>query len=231
MPQIQNNIQKSILKNLLVNKELRFSELNSDNVSNDHFSFHVKRLVDQAIIKKGEDGLYRFTPMGKEYANRFDIDGAEIRIQKQAKVGILVVARDKQERFLIQQRLKEPFYGYHGFVSGKIQWGEGIYGAAARELKEEAGLAAQDLALKGIEHKIDYSPEGELLEDKFFYIIEARDFFGKLKEVFDCGKNSWLDKKQIANLSNLFQDVPKIIGAVEQTELIFFEDKCEVTGY
>lgn len=226
-----HKIQKSILKNLLIKKELRFSDLNSEGISNDHFTFHVKRLVNEGVISKGEDGLYRLTSSGKEYANRFDIDGKEVVLQRQAKIGILVVARDKDKRFLIQERLKEPYYGYHGFVSGKIRWGEPIYEAAARELEEEAGLTASNLVLKGIEHKIDYSQERELLEDKFFYIVEAKNNSGQLKEVFDCGKNQWLTKKQIAGLADLFGDVPKIIQAVEQSKLTFFEDKYYVKRY
>lgn len=225
-----HKIQKTILKNLLINKELRFSDLNTEGISSDHFTFHVKRLVKEGIVVKGEDGLYRLTSNGKEYANRFDIDEKEILLQKQAKVGILVVGRDK-DRFLIQQRLKEPFYGYYGFITGKIKWGESIYEAAKRELEEEAGLSTGKFVLKGIEHKIDYSKEGELLEDKFFYIVEAINMSGQLIEEFDCGKNQWLNKKQISELPDLFGDVPNIIKAVEGDRLVFFEDKYYVDRY
>lgn len=226
-----HKIQKSILKNLLINKDLRFSDLNSGNVSSDHFTFHVKRLMAQGIVNKGEDGFYCLTSQGKEYANRFDIDRGEVVLQKQAKLGILVVCRDKDSKFLIQQRLKEPYYGYYGFVTGKIRWGEAIYEAAARELEEETGLQAGNLLLKGIEHKIDYSQEGELLEDKFFYIVEAVNLSGQLMEAFDCGKNQWLDKEQIIQLPDLFPDVPKIIRAVEGDKLVFLEDKYYVARY
>lgn len=221
-----HNIQKNILKNLLINKNLRFSELNSENTPSDHFTFHVKRLVEQGIISKGEKGIYCLTSYGKEYAGRFDIDSREVIFQKQAKLSILVVPRDNEKRFLVQQRLKEPYYGHYGFVSGKIKWGEPIYEAAARELEEEAGLRAGSLILQGIEHKIDYSKEdGRLLEDKFFYIVEAVNTAGQLKTEFDCGKNQWLNKEQILKLPNLFADVPKIIKAVEQDKLVFFEDR------
>lgn len=227
-----HQIQKNILKNLLINKRLRFSGLNSEGISNDHFTFHVKRLVEEGIIQKEEDGFYSLTLQGKEYANRFDIDSKQIMMQKQAKVAILVVARNDEGKFLIQQRLKEPYYGYHGFVSGKIKWGESILEAAARELEEEAGLATKKMLLKGIEHKIDYSQQGrDLLEDKFFYIVRATETKGQLKEVFDCGKNQWLTKEETALLPNLFPDVPKIIKAVEASELVFFEDKYYVNEY
>lgn len=226
MREINNDIQKSILKTLLIKKQLRFSDLNQNGVSSDHFAFHISQLLKEGIIEKDGDGFYRFTAKGKEYANRFDIDGIEIKIEKRAKIGVLIVPRDKQGRFLIQQRLKEPFFGYHGFVSGKIKWGEPVYQAAERELLEEAGLKG-DLKLKAIEHKIDYSNEGELLEDKFFFIVGAVSLKGELIEKFDCGENKWLLKEEIALLPDLFEDVPNIIKAVEGKEFIFYEQRYD----
>lgn len=224
-----HKIQKIILKNLLLNQELRFSELNSESISSDHFSFHVKQLVTSGVVLKGEDGLYRLTSDGKEYANRFDIDGKEIKLEKQAKLGILVVACENG-KYLIQQRLKQPYYGYHGFVTGKIKWGEAVYEAATRELKEEAGLHGE-FVFKGIEHKRDYTPEGKLLEDKYFYIVKATSLSGNLQEKFDSGRNFWASNEEIMVLADLFGDVPKIIKAVEQDSLVFFEDKYTIKRY
>ena len=102
-----HTIQKSILKNLLLKKELRFSDLNSDKISTDQFTFHVKRLRQREIIKKDPDGLYRLTMKGKEYANRFDVDGQKVMLERQAKLGILIVCKNKEGKYLIQKRLKE----------------------------------------------------------------------------------------------------------------------------
>ena len=227
----RHKIQKNILKNLLINKKLPFSKLNSDRIPSDQFSFHLRRLIKENIIEKGPDGLYRLTIKGKEYANTFDIDSEKIIREKQAKIGVLVVVRNKEKKILIQQRLKEPYYGYYGFVTGKVKWGETIYEAATRESREETGLEAKNLILKGIEHKIDYSLKKELLEDKFFYIIEASNLRGRLIESFNCGANHWLEKKEINKLPKLFGDVSKIIKAVNQNNLVFFEDKYYVKEY
>ena len=224
-----HKIQRIILKNLLLNKELRFSELNSESISNDHFTFHIKQLVSNGIVLKGDDGLYRLTSDGKEYANRFDVDGGEVKLERQAKLGILVVACENG-KYLVQQRLKEPYYGYHGFVTGKIKWGEAVYEAASRELKEEAGLQG-DFALKGIEHKMDYTSEGKLLEDKYFYIVKAFNLSGSLQESFESGKNFWAPMDEIMTLPDLFGDVPKIIKAEKQDKLVFFEDKYTIERY
>jgi len=225
-----HKIQRIILKNLLLNKELRFSELNSESVSSDHFSFHIKQLVSGGTILKGDDGLYRLTQDGKEYANRFDVDGGEVKLERQAKLGILVIGCCNG-RYLVQQRLKEPYYGYHGFITGKIKWGEKIYEAATRELKEEAGLTAATLILKGIEHKMDYTPEGALLEDKYFYIVKATNLSGELQETFNAGKNFWQTTEEIKALPDLFGDMLKLLDAVDQDGLIFFQTDDTIEKY
>jgi len=224
-----HEIQKTILKNLLLEKELRFSDLNSEKISNDRFNFHLKRLIKEGIVSKRKDGLYCLTSVGKEYANRFDIDGGRVVLERQAKLAILVVCQ-KKDKFLIQQRQKEPYYGFHGFISGKIKWGETIEHASERELSEEAGLKAS-FSLEGIEHKIDYSLKGNLLEDKYFFIVKAKNPKGTFKKKFNAGENYWFSKEEISLLPNLFGDVPKILEAVEKKEMIFFEDKYEVEKY
>ena len=229
MHQIQNNI----LKTLLFKEKSRFAELNTDNISNDHFTFHLKRLLEQKLVEKNQQGFYNLTIIGKEYANRLDTDAEEVCAERQAKLAVLVVCVGnfgKETRYLIQQRLKHPSFGFHGFVTGKIKWGETVYEAGKRELKEEAGLEAE-LSLAGIEHKIDYSDKNELLEDKYFYVMKGTNFSGQLLESFEGGKNIWLTKHEIEKLPELFDDVLKIIKVIDKGKFTFFEDKYNVYGY
>ena len=229
MHQIQNNI----LNTLLFKEKSRFAEMNTDNISNDHFTFHLKRLLEQKLIEKDEQGFYNLTIIGKEYANRLDTDAKDVDIERQAKLSVLVVCVDnsgKEIKYLVQQRLKHPSFGFYGFVSGKIKWGETVYEAAQRELKEETGLEAK-LALAGIEHKVDYSNKGELLEDKYFYVMKALNFAGQLLETFEGGKNIWFTKQEIEKLPDLFDDVLKIIQVIDKGKFTFFEDKYNVSRY
>ncbi|TFB09119.1 NUDIX domain-containing protein [Candidatus Atribacteria bacterium MT.SAG.1] len=228
-----HKIQNNILRTLLFKKELRFSELNTGNIPNDHFTFHLKRLIEQDLIEKNKEGLYRLTIAGKEYANRLNTDIEEVEIERQAKIGALIVCVDdfgKKRKYLVQQRLKQPYYGFYGFITGKIKWGETIYEAASREFKEETGLSAE-LYLAGIEHKMDYSKNGEFLEDKYFYIFKATNPSGELLESFEGGKNTWLSKEEIQKLPDLFDDILKIMDIIEKEKLIFSEEKYNVDRY
>lgn len=187
-------IQMNILRILLFKPKARFRDLNSEKIPSDHFNFHVKALLKLTLIEKANNQTYQLTTVGKEFANRFDSENSQMTLEKQAKIGVLVgcvAEQGKNQRYLIQQRLKEPFYGFYGFLSGKVKWGETVFETAARELEEETGLSAE-LSLVGVKHKMDYDTKGDLLEDKYFFIFRGRNSKGKLLETFEGGKNIWL---------------------------------------
>lgn len=226
-------IQKNILKNLLFREKARFSQLNNEKITNDHFTFHLKRLMELGLVGKSSQGFYSLTTVGKEYANRMDAEAKKPEIERQAKLGVVAVClqgNGKNRKYLIQQRLKHPSFGFYGFISGKIKWGETIFEAVLRELGEETGLKGQ-LSLEGIEHKIDYSQKDELLEDKFFYITKVINCQGDFKKDFQGGKNFWLTKKEVKKLPEVFGDVFKIMELVDDKNLIFVEEKYKVSRY
>ena len=159
--------QAEILRVLLFNPKPRFRDLNCQCLSTDHFSFHIKSLMEAGLIVKTQN-RYGLTVIGKEFANRLDMERQTPQIEKQAKVSVLIFATQKQGgvgKYLLQQRLKQPYFGYFGGVGGKLKIGETLFEGAERELNEETGLAAK-LSLAGVSHKMDYSQEKVLLEDK-----------------------------------------------------------------
>ena len=225
--------QVEILKVLLFRPEARFAELNTLGLATDHLTFHIKSLVKAGLVVKKENGVYVLTADGKEFANRFDMDSEKSELERQAKIGVLVCAvreENGEKQFLAQQRLKQPYFGFYGFITGKVKWGEVVSETAARELKEESGLSG-NLTLRGIKHKMDYSEKGRLLEDKYFFVFKAERLKGKLIENFEGGKNIWLSRAEILNLPNLFDGVDESIEMVLSTKLIFSETKYKVKGY
>ena len=217
--------QAKILRTLLFKTEARFRDLNVTKLTTDHFTFHLKQLIETGIIEKTKKGTYKLTAKGKEFANRFDTE--KIALERQAKIAVLVIAIKRfhnKTKYLTQQRLKHPYFGYRGFVTGKIRWGEKVLETAARELKEEAGLEG-NLEFIGIEHKMDYDLEGKMLEDKYFYIVKATQVLGKLVEKFEGGKNTWLTEKEITSDPKVFEDVPKIITNLKKNKFFFMEDQ------
>jgi ADP-ribose pyrophosphatase YjhB (NUDIX family) len=197
--------QMLILRHLLMRPDAGFSELQKTmEIESDAANFHIKRLVQAGYIAKNSKGRYLLTMQGKEYANRMDTD--EHVIEKQAKVAVCLMIRRDDGKELVQQRLKQPYYGYWGRPTGKVRWGETILEGAARELMEETGLIA-DMAHESVFHKLDHnSMTGELLEDKIFFMIRCTNIRGNLIEEFEGGRNAWMTLDEYAAQPLTFAD-------------------------
>ncbi|MGD8744153.1 MAG: NUDIX hydrolase [Candidatus Woesebacteria bacterium] len=224
-------IQVDILLVLLFSPKARYKDLNTTNMSTDHFNFHVKRLLKLSLISKTKNGYYTLTTKGKEFANRFDTD--KMVVERQAKVGVLVCCVKKiggKSKYLIQQRLKEPYFGHFGFLTGKARWGETIKRTAEREVFEETGYKGS-FKLVGVKHKMDYDKHGSLLEDKFFFVFKATDLQGKLKKDPKGGKNLWMTEGEISKIKELFDGVSETIRMTKSGKVDFSESKYTVSNY
>lgn len=224
-------IQGEILCQMLFVETASFSELNKRKLSSDQFSFHLRQLADLKYLEKDGSGKYLLTTKGREFANTFDTAKGEV--EKQAKVSGLIVANKVvkgKKYFLMQQRLKQPYYGFWGFITGKMKWGETIEEGTLRELEEETGLTGT-IELAGLKHKMDYNQEGGLLEDKYFLLIRASKLKGKFVEEFEGGRNKWMTLEEIKNLPDLFDGVEETIKMSLTKKLDFSEIKYRVKRY
>ncbi len=201
--------QTSILRELLFHPAAGFAELQKPTgLDSDHFKFHIKRLVEVGYVEKTDDKQYTLTAQGKEYACRLDTDENVIEKQPKSSVLLLAVRGDSSDpEVLVQQRLKQPFYGFWCRAGGKIRWGETVVQAAARELMEEMGLTA-DVKIKGVYHKIDRrNVDGFLLEDKLFYMAVCTNIQGTLIESFEGGRNAWMKISELKKQPKVFEGV------------------------
>lgn len=226
-------IQIQILKSLIFKPQESFNRLNEDKISTDSFNFHLKSLVQAGLVEK-KGRWYFLTAVGKEFANRLDVDVQKPQVEKQAKIGVLIFAVKKEggiTKYLLQQRLKHPYFGYFGGVGGKLKIGETIVEAAHREFTEETSLTAR-LSFAGIQHKMDYSAkEKELLEDKIFFVFKATNLKGNFTAEFQGGKNFWLSLVEIKKLGKLFPDVLGKIQMIESGKSRFYERKYFVSEF
>lgn len=198
-----HDTQTSILRELLFRPTANFAELQKGtDLTSDHFNFHIARLVELGYVEKVARGTYSLTPKGKEYANKLDTDDNTIERQPKSAV---ILAIEKDGKWVFQERLKHPYFGFWGFPSGKIRWGETIDQTAARELLEETGLTATNTH-KGIYHEQVYSAEtGEQLEDKIFHVFHCANTKGDLVTDFEGGRNALMTLKEAAKQSKIFE--------------------------
>lgn len=218
--------QMKILRHLLLSPHAGFAELQKQTgLTSDHANFHIKKLLDEGFIAKNAEDKYVLSRMGKEYANRMDTD--DNVIEKQPKISVALIIENSEGKFLAQQRLKQPYYGFWGRPTGKIRWGETMVEAAARELMEETGLTA-DLSVAGFYHKMDYDKEsGDLLEDKVFVLIYGKNPEGELIVDDEGHHNEWLSDDELHERGIYFQSVPEITAMALKNAVNFMEHKYE----
>lgn len=198
--------QTSILRALLFAPHAGFAELQkTTDLTSDHFNFHIKKLVEAGLVTKNDSG-YTLSSRGKEYANRMDTDENEIEKQPKVSVALIVERQNGGRReFLVQQRLKQPYYGFYGRLGGKVRWGESFEEAATRELKEETGLDAE-FTFSHVFHKRDFRADDHtLLEDKIFVIMYTATATGDLIEEFEGGKNFWMTQDELIAQDKIFE--------------------------
>jgi ADP-ribose pyrophosphatase YjhB (NUDIX family) len=227
-----HQIQGEILKALLLKETARFSELNLRKIPSDQLTFHVKHLMEAGVVEKTSEGFYRLTVSGKDYASRFDIDSGPIKMEKQAKLGALVVisrGAGKKREYLMQTRLKQPFFGFRGFITGKVKWGESVADTAERELEEETGLQTT-LNHKAIIHERIFSQANELLEDKYFYIFCGENPEGELLTDFEGGRNGWFPEAEVL-AGNIFYDIKDLLKLANGGKFMFSEKSYVVEKF
>ncbi len=204
--------QIQILIFLLFTPQASYSDLmKKTGLESDHFNFHLQSLVKLGYITKHSANAYTLTSVGKEHANKLDTDANTV--ERQPKVTVLLNILRQGERgleLLVQQRLKQPFYGLWGIPTGKIRWGETIIQTAQRELMEETGLTCAQPQFYGIHHKIDYSQEnGAILEDKIFFEVLCLNPEGDLIEDFPGGRNRFVTQDEVTQVGKLFVGVDR----------------------
>jgi 8-oxo-dGTP pyrophosphatase MutT (NUDIX family) len=214
-----------ILRELLFHPNSRFTDLNIQGLTSDHFSYHINTLIEEKYVEKGDQG-YSLTAKGKEFANQMDTE--EVVIEKQPKIAVMIVPvklKDDKKYLLVQERTKEPYFGYRGFITGKIRYGEKVLETAKRELKEETGLTCEDIHLKRIVHNhVVLEENGDLVEDKMFYIITAINPEGEILNTKN-GKNFWVTEKEFYELDKKYYDEISVYEYSQEEDDMDFDEQ------
>lgn len=83
---------------------------------------------------------------------------------------LAVLRRPADGAYLLVRRANPPDAGLWGFPGGRIEPGESLLEAAARELEEETGISAQGTETLTVFDSIHHDAQGVLL---FHYVIVA----------------------------------------------------------
>lgn len=215
-----HRVQFSILYTLRHKTSARYSELqHPTGLESDAFKFHLRVLIQQKYVYKLESGDYALTSVGKEFAN--NLSKIDRTVQKQPKLSIAIIAIRENAgamEFLLQQRLRTPFYGFWGCLSGPAQWGESFEETAKREFEKQTGLTAS-FAVKCFYRKTDYAVgTGSLLEDKLFVVVEATGVCGDITNGWQKGSNAWMTLSDLRSKEKYFVSTCNLIDMLVSGE-------------
>jgi ADP-ribose pyrophosphatase YjhB (NUDIX family) len=199
--------QKELLKKLTLSKEpLKFNELLLKGLESEHMNYHLKNLISLKLVKKIDNG-YQLTNKGKDYTDSLEDD---IKTEeKQPKTSVIVRAirfENGEEEQLLCKRLRHPYYGKVGRITGKVKFGEKLEDAVKRELYEETGLTVEDTKLLKIYRKIRNDDHGNPVQDVMFYIFEVKNPTGTMIEESEFQQNFWVNENDCKNRDDLYED-------------------------
>ncbi len=184
---IDHPIQRSILLKLIHKPEASFTELLGDERDSNKFAYHLGVLETKQIITK-KDGKYILTQEGKKLSAFIEGDTGDKALFPTFNHVSFIQDGDK---ILVQKRLKEPFYGYWGLISGKINYGFNIEECAKRDIKEETGLVAEKSAFIGVNQVKTYET-GKLIHHHIMFYVRLTGISGSLKSKTHKGENEWV---------------------------------------
>lgn len=221
-----NSARQEILRRLIHEQNVSFNKLWNKKGDSNKFAYHLKVLEEDGIIAKKAKG-YQLTNEGKKLAAY--TEGADGTESKFPVIAVLVVVFDKAEKkILMTKRLKEPFYGYWGFIGGKIKFTQYIIECAEQELLEETGLKCE-LELKGLFSSKTYH-DNDLAFNHELFIIKGTNPKGKLINKNREGECEWIALEKVKTL-NMFPNVPYSIKIAQSKKFRWIEaDRFQKDG-
>ncbi len=199
-----HQVQKIILKRLLIKNKQSYSSLTSGYNFEDNIVFHLKQLVSKGFIKK-ENSDYSLTTEGTKEITNYDLNSLEDTGFKTFFTGFICKCGDE---YLIKEHPngKTVFYN---LPSGKPNFGEKIEGALIRTFYENTKLelTSKDFKYISLHLKTVKTSNGEILFDDAFAIYEV-NISESQKAKMKLAKNiNWFSLDEVENLKNFWPEI------------------------
>jgi 8-oxo-dGTP pyrophosphatase MutT (NUDIX family) len=158
-------------------------------------------------------------------------------VEKQPKTSIIIWGVKKNTKtntfeHLVNRRLRHPYYGKVGHITGKVRFGEKLVQAAQRELYEETGLKAKNFDLVKIYHKLRHRSSGEDVQDVIFYIFKVSGFSGTMIAKTPHQENFWITTDEVNKRRYNFYDYFMVEDSIKPSpHIVFYEHSGIAEGY
>jgi len=224
--------QKEIIKKLVLKNGSRFNQLLIDGLKSEHMNYHLKQLTEISFVTK-EKNKYFLTDLAKDFSNL--LDHKMKIVEKQPKTSIIIRAARKNKNgeveHLLNKRLRQPYFGKVGRITGKVLFGETFQLAAARELYEETGLKAKNFTLEEIYRKMRKRDDGVWVQDVIFYIFFVTNLSGKLIKKTEFQENFWITTDELKKKKLDVYDDLDLEERLKPKKLTFKEHSALAKGF
>jgi ADP-ribose pyrophosphatase YjhB (NUDIX family) len=173
-------------------------------------------LETKKIIRK-ENGHYSLSDLGQKLSAFIEGDTGKKAVFP-TFANVLIIEEDG--KFLVQKRLKEPFFGYWGLISGKINFGLNMEECAKRDITEETGLVAEKSRMIGINQAKTFA-DGKLKYHHIMFYVRLSELSGELKKTIHKGENEWVTIDEFLKRER-FPD-PWLLDVLSTDKFIHFE--------
>ncbi len=178
---VTHTIQKHILGVLMFQEVARFRDLRPPKVDTNLFSYHLKLLIKNNIVKKLASG-YTLSTIGLAYVDRVSVLSKAVRTQP--KIITMLVIQNSEGEVLLWKRKRQPYINAWTLPYGKLHTDDvSLEAAVQRELTEKIVLKDQPVRHVG-DCYIHVNTEGQLLSSTLAHIfrferddIDLRDNF------------------------------------------------------
>lgn len=217
------DIKKEILEKLMYNTSLNYNSLwNKKKYPSSKFNYHLKKLVNEELLEKNDEDLYKLTQKGTQYI-------AELNNKKLEKQTIpltcsFVLCVNKNDEVLLQKRKKQPYLGIVNIPGGKVQFGESTQEAGIRELYEESKLTIESMKLKMIDEVRTYDFDEKVFAHIIAYTYVCREFNGKLEQENQEGEMRWHSLDEIHKIENIFPNLKKTIPKLINSQNLIIQE-------
>jgi 8-oxo-dGTP diphosphatase len=220
------NYELCILNTIAFADEISYTDLNTQHLTTDLFTYHLKKLIKDDYIQKLDSGAYSLTDIGKNIVSK--LDGRTFQIEEQCKTVVVVICskvENDKTYYLLQKRSRQPLKDYYCLPGGKSRLGESLTEAVLRELKEETGLSGNPV-LAEIRHTTKLSTnDKQILSDDIIYCYKIENLMGELIDVDKEGINQWFTVDEILKLDKLVKNTIESIKSIQNQWIKFIEEK------
>jgi len=215
---IIHHIQKYIIDVLMFQEVARFRDLRPPKVDTNLFSYHLKLLIKNDIVKKTTAG-YALSTNGLAYVDRVSVVSKAVRTQP--KIITMLVVQNSEGEVLLWRRKRQPYINAWTLPYGKLHTeDESIEAAVQRELSEKLLLAGQDVRHAG-DCYIHVTTQGQQLSTTLAHVFRFE------RDDIDLGDNLiWVKPHRLAEYK-LAPAVEQIIARSFFNDPHFFEEFYE----